>query len=238
MQHNNYQGSVFFTQSNIVASKLLGMETSILRYSHMISDNRELTQRNFMLQQQIAQLREAVEVLSHDSTETERILAESLRGCELIPARVTSCSVWLLDNTLTIDRGSKDGVEEGMGVACGTGIVGIVTQVGAHCSQVMSILNTRSNITCRIRGTGYIGYLHWQGGNMLVSTMDDVPHHARIKVGQAVETSGYSQVFPAGIFVGRINKIGTSPDGLSFRLSVQLSTDMACLENVVVIKNN
>lgn len=238
MQNNNYQGSVFFTQSNIVASKLLGMETSILRYSHMISDNRELTQRNFMLQQQIAQLREAVEVLSHDSTETERILAESLRGCELIQARVTSCSVWLLDNTLTIDRGSKDGVEEGMGVACGTGIVGIVTQVGAHCSQVMSILNTRSNITCRIRGTGYIGYLHWQGGNMLVSTMDDVPHHARIKVGQAVETSGYSQVFPAGIFVGRINKIGTSPDGLSFRLSVQLSTDMACLENVVVIKNN
>ena len=238
VRHNSYQGSVFFTQSNIVVSKLLGMESSVLRYSHMISDNRELTQRNVLLQQQVAQLREAVATLSHDSTETERILAASLKGYELIPARVTACSIWLLDNMITIDRGSKDGVQEGMGVACGTGIVGIVTQVSAHSAQVMSILNTRSNITCRIRGTGYIGYLHWQGGNMLVSTMDDVPHHARVRVGQAVETSGYSQVFPAGIFVGRINKVGTSPDGLSFRLSVQLSTDMARLENVIVIKNN
>ena len=238
VQGNSYQSSVFFTQSNVVVSKILGLESTLLRYSHMVSDNRQLTMRNALMQRQIAQLREAVERLSHDSTETERILAESLRGSELIPARVTSCSVWQPDNMITIDCGSSEGVQEGMGVVCGTGIVGIVTQVGVHSSQVMSILNTRSSITCRIRGTGYIGYLHWQGGNMLVSTLDDVPHHARVRVGQSVETSGYSQVFPAGIFVGRIIKVSTSPDGLSFRLSVQLSVDMARLENVLVVKND
>ena len=125
-----------------------------------------------------------------------------------------------------------------MGVVCGTGIVGIVTRVTPHHAEVMSILNSQSNITCRIRGSGYIGYLHWQGGNMLVSTMDDVPPHARVRVGMAIETSNYSQVFPAGLFVGRVIRIGTAPDGLSFRLFVQLSTDMARLDDVMVVKNN
>ena len=70
---------------------------------------------------------------------------------------------------------------------------------------------------------------------MLVATMDDVPSHARVVKGQAVETSGYSSVFPTGIFVGRVFRVGTSPDGLSLQLSVQLSTDMARLDEVMVV---
>lgn len=235
---NDYQGSVLFTQSNAVVAGVLGMESKVLRYAHMAEANRVLTERNVIMQKQIADLRAALDRLGHDSTETERMIARSLHGCELIPAKVIGRSISSLDNTLTINRGKADSVAEGMGVVCGTGIVGIVTRVSQHHAEVMSILNTQSNITCRIRGSGYIGYLHWQGGNTLVSTLDDVPHHARVRVGMAIETSNYSQVFPAGIFVGRVIKIGTAPDGLSFRLFVQLSTDIARLDDVMVLKNN
>ena len=235
---NHYQGSVFFTQANVVVAGVQGMERKLLRYAYMPEVNRELTERNVIMQKQIADLRAALARLSHDSTETERMMADSLRRCDLISAKVIGRSIRSLDNTLTIDRGKDDGVAEGMGVVCGTGIVGIVTRVTPHHAEVMSILSTQSNITCRIRGSGYIGYLHWQGGNMLVSTMDDVPPHARVRVGMAIETSNYSQVFPAGLFVGRVIRIGTAPDGLSFRLFVQLSTDMARLDDVMVVKNN
>lgn len=235
---NYYQGSVFFTQANAVVSAILGVESNLLRYAHMAEANRDLTERNVIMQKQIADLRAALDRLNHDSTETERMMAECLQDCELIPAKVIGRSIRSLDNTLIINRGKADGVAEGMGVVCGTGIVGIVTLVAQHHAEVMSILSSQSNITCRIRGSGYVGYLHWQGGNMLVSTMDDVPHHARVREGLAIETSDYSQVFPAGIFVGRIIRVGTAPDGLSFRLSVQLSTDMARLDDVMVLKNN
>lgn len=235
---NHYQGSVFFTQSNAVVAGVMSAESKLLRYVHMVEANRELTERNVIMQKQIADLRAALNRLGHDSTETERLMAASLRNSELIPAKVVGRSIRCLDNTLTINRGAVDSVAEGMGVVCGTGIVGIVTKVSQHHAEVMSILNTQSNITCRIRGSGYIGYLHWQGGNMLVSTMDDVPHHAQVREGLAIETSDYSQVFPAGLFVGRIIRVGTAPDGLSFRLFVQLSTDMARLDDVMVLKNN
>ncbi len=235
---NHYQGSVFFTQVNAVVVSVQAIESRLLSYAHMPEVNRKLTERNVIMQKQIADLRAALARLDHDSTETERMMADSLRNCDLIPAKVVGRSVRSLDNTLTIDRGAADGVAEGMGVVCGTGIVGIVTQVTQHHAEVMSILSSQSNITCRIRGSGYIGYLHWQGGNMLVSAMDDVPPHARVKKGMAIETSNYSQVFPAGLFVGRIIRVGTAPDGLSFRLFVQLSTDIARLDDVMVVKND
>ncbi len=122
-----------------------------------------------------------------------------------------------------------------MGVVSGTGIVGIVSHVTEHYAVVMSILNSKSGISCRIRGNNYFGYLHWQGGNVLTAVLDDVPRHASFKVGDAVETSGFSNVFPEGIFVGRIRQIRDSKDGLSYQLLVQLSSDLANLCDVSVI---
>ena len=68
--------------------------------------------------------------------------------------------------------------------------------------------------------------------------MVDVPRYSHVKVGQFVETSGYSSVFPAGLFIGRITKVEDAPDGLSLQLTVNLSTDFANLQDVNVVKNN
>ena len=54
-------------------------------------------------------------------------------------------------------------------------------------------------------------------------------------VGQAVETSGYSAVFPPGIFVGRVRKVRNSSDGQSYRLDVTLGTNFANLRDVSVV---
>ena len=50
-----------------------------------------------------------------------------------------------------------------------------------------------------------------------------------------METSGFSSVFPPGIFVGRVSKIRNSADGLAFQLEVKLSTDLSNVRDVCVV---
>ena len=91
------------------------------------------------------------------------------------------------------------------------------------------MLNRQSNISCTIKDRGYFGYLHWDGGYTDMAYVDDVPRHARFRKGDYVVTSGYSEVFPAGIMVGQVKYVFNSADGLSFRLKVKLATDFGNL---------
>ena len=156
----------------------------------------------------------------------------------MIEARIIDNSVRKRDNMLVINVGSDDGVEPEMGVVSGTGVVGIVSAVTPHYALVMSILNSHSSISCRLRGSEYFGYQKWKGGKTLRAYMDDVPRHAHIKKGDIVETSGFSAVFPAGIFLGKVAEIKNSSDGLAYELEILLSTDLANIRHVSVINNH
>lgn len=235
---NGYQGSVWFTGANRLVGQVQEWQQECLAYFHLGELNTELTARNLQLERELEVLRNELDELKHDSSYTERSLAAKLRELPVLSAHVVGNSITMRDNYITIDKGSKDGVRPKMGVVCGTGIVGIVSQVTDHYAVVMSVLNSKSSISCRLRGSSYFGYLHWHGGNVLSATLDDVPRHANFKVGDAVETSGFSNVFPPGIFVGRIIQIRDSRDGLSYQLTVQLSSDLANIRDVAVILND
>lgn len=232
---NTYQGSVWFTQANAVAGYVLEWKAEMLHYIHLTGLNSQLTQEILQLQQENEAMRAKLAELTKDSSYTEKVQAEVLMNNTLIPAHVITNSVRQKDNFMTLDKGSRDGVRAEMGVVSGTGIVGITYLVSDHYSVVLPILNSHSNISCRLRGTNYFGSLKWDGGNTLQAYMDDIPRHARCKVGDIVETSGFSSVFPAGIFVGKVIQIRNSKDGLSYRLEVQLSTDLAQIRDVCVV---
>ncbi|MEE0691125.1 MAG: rod shape-determining protein MreC, partial [Bacteroidaceae bacterium] len=204
---NAYQGSVWFTQANAVAGQVLDYEAKLLQFIHLKDLNGQLTQDILQLQQENDSMRTLLAQLTQDSSYTQKIQADLLAGEKLIPAHVISNSIKQKDNFITLDKGSKDGIRTEMGVVSGTGIVGITYLVSNHFSVVLPILNTHSNIRCRLRGTNYFGSLKWSGGSPLQAYMDDIPRHARCKIGDVVETSGFSSVFPAGIFVGKVIQI-------------------------------
>ena len=235
---NAYQGSVWFTQANAVAGQVLDYEAKLLQFIHLKDLNGQLTQDILQLQQENDSMRTLLAQLTQDSSYTQKIQADLLAGEKLIPAHVISNSIKQKDNFITLDKGSKDGIRTEMGVVSGTGIVGITYLVSNHFSVVLPILNTHSNISCRLRGTNYFGSLKWSGGSPLQAYMDDSPRHARCKIGDVVETSGFSSVFPAGIFVGKVIQINNSKDGLSYRLEVQLSTDLAKIRDVCIVSNS
>ena len=236
-QFNSYQGSVWFTSANAVVGKLYELESSVESFFSLTKVNKDLTLRNFYLERQVNQLSRLYYDLTKDTTIAERNELEFLSRYKLIPAKVVSNSVDRNDNLMTIDRGSKDGVEKDMGVACGNGVVGVVYLVSDHYSVVMPVLNYHSRISCAIRRRGYFGYLKWQGGDANIAYVEDVPRHAKFKRGDWVETSGYSSIFPPGVLVGKIIEVYNSRDGLSYRLKVQLTTDFGNLRDVCVISD-
>ncbi len=242
-QYNHYQGSVWFTQANAVAAMVHEWEEVALAYLRLPEENAALVRRNIVLQQQNDLLRHGnlpKSLLRKRDTIASFTLPvnETGEAYSQIEARIIDNSVRKRDNMLVINVGSDDGVAPEMGVVSGTGVVGIVSAVTSHYALVMSVLNSHSSISCRLRGTEYFGYLKWKGGSPLRACMDDVPRHAHIKKGDIVETSGFSAVFPAGIFLGRVAEIKNSSDGLAYELEILLSTDLANLRHVSVINNH
>lgn len=238
-QYNSYQGSVWFSSANFVVGKLYEWRADVESFFSLTKVNEELTLRNFYLERQVHELATAYGELTKDTTAQERNGLLFLQKYKVIPAKVVSNTIDRKDNLITINKGSKDGVAVDMGVACGSGVVGVVYMVSDHYAVVIPVLNsTSSRISCAIRGRGYFGYLHWTGGDASRAYVEDIPRHAQFHRGEWVVTSGYSSIFPPGVMVGQIEKIFNSPDGLSYRLQVKLSTDFANLRDVCVINDN
>ena len=232
---NGYQGSVWFTSANTVSGKVMEWQSNILAYLALGDNNRALTERNVVLEHRIAELEHQLKKLDTEPSYTEQRTDSLLRSYQLLPATVVNNSVLLQDNYITINRGEADGVRPEMGVVCGTGVVGIIYLTAPHYSIVIPVLNSKSNISCRLRKSGYFGYLNWDGGNPLYAWMNDVPRYAKINTGDVIETSGFSSVFPEGLFIGKVNQVRNSKDGLSYRIKVHLGTDFARLRDVSVI---
>ncbi|MBR1712626.1 MAG: rod shape-determining protein MreC [Alloprevotella sp.] len=232
---NSYQGSVWFTAANSAVAEVNGVYESGVSFVRLREVNKDLVHRNVLLQQQNDRLRKALQEAGHHPSETEVLLREQLGTLSLISATVVSNSSERANNYLVIDKGTAEGVTPEMGVVGGGGVVGIVYLTGPHHSLVIPITNRKSSLSCRVRGQSYFGSLQWEGKDLRLAHLDDIPRYAKVNKGEIVETSGYSAVFPPGLFVGRVVGVGNSSDGQSYKLNVRLGTDFATIRDVEVI---
>ena len=228
--YNGYQSSVWFSSANSLSGIFLEWDSNFDNFFSQGEINNKLTETNLQLQAENDQLREAL-------AKTKQKVSIEKINYRYIPAKVVSNTLNEVNNLITINKGSADGVRKDMGVVDGNGVVGIVYLVAKHYSVVISVLNSHSNISCVIRNRGYFGYMIWEGGEPDVAYVNDIPRHAHFKIGDYVTTSGYSSVFPKGISVGKIVASYNSADGLSYKLKVQLSTDFSHLRDVRVLDN-
>lgn len=232
---NHYQGSVFFTSSNKLAGSVYEAANQVTGYFHLKSINNDLVQKNVELELQMEHLRKALADVIGDSMCVEQMKKDALTGYDIYKARVINNSLTHIDNYITIDKGEKDGIRSEMGVVDGNGIVGIVYLTSDNYSVVIPVLNSKSNISCKIKKSDYFGFLKWEGGSSEYAIVKDMPRHSLLALGDTVVTSGHSAVFPGGIPIGTIEEITDSQDGLSYQLKVKLFTDFARLNDVRVI---
>lgn len=239
---NRYQQSVYFTSANSIIGRIYEASSEVTSYFHLKETNRDLFRRNMFLEQRML----ALEENQHERTPYEMdttMISDSLFNDEVMnyqmfEAKVIKNSLGLADNYLTINRGTKDGIGTEMGVVGPNGVVGIVYMTSSNYSVVISLLNTKSSLSCKIKRSEYFGYLKWENKDARYAYLKDLPRHAEFNLGDTVITSGYSNVFPEGLMVGTIDDMSDSNDGLSYLLKVKLSTDFARVNDVYVISRN
>ena len=232
---NNYQQSVYFTSANVVTGKVYEVSGSVSSYFHLKSVNEDLLDRNMLLEQQIANLENALRERQVDSVTVNSIRNLDNKDYQIFKAHVIRNSLNQADNYITLDKGSFSGIRPEMGVVDGNGVVGIVYKTSPNYSLVISVLNSKSSISCKIVGSEYFGYLKWEHGDSRYAYLKDLPRHAEFNLGDTVVTSGYSTVFPAGVMVGTVDDMSDSNDGLSYLLKIKLATDFGKLGDVRVI---
>ena len=233
VSHNSYHGSVFLSSANRVTGKVYEWESELTSYLSLKDANRQLVDDNVEMRLRIAALEKQLEDARKDSLQLDFVAPEY----HLVHAQVVKATLHRNNNYLTIDKGARDGIRPEMAVISSGGVAGIVYLTSEHYSIVIPLLNVRSSISCKARNSKYFGTLQWQRGAVNIAYVIDVPRHANVHKGEVVDTNGFSEVFPAGIPIGRILDVGDSPDGLSFMLKVQLFTDFSTLRDVCVLTN-
>lgn len=235
---NHYQQSVYFTSANGVSGRVYEVSGAISSYFNLKSVNGDLLDRNMLLEQRVAFLEKTLIERGMDSVRLyslERLEPEAYR---IFKANIIKNSLNRENNYMTLDRGTAEGIRPEMGVVDANGVVGIVYKTSPHYSLVISLLNSKSSISCKIVGSDYFGYLKWEGGDSRFAYLKDLPRHAEFNLGDTVVTSGYSTVFPEGVIVGTVDDMSDSHDGLSYLLKIKLATDFGKVSDVRVISRS
>lgn len=233
---NNYQGSVYFTSASGMVAWVDQMVSGVTSYFGLREVNTDLTRRNVQLELEVERLSRSLRAYVRDSAAIEQIRREAAGAYWVTSARVVNNSLTRSDNYITIDKGSADSVCAEMGVLSGSSVVGVVYHVSRHYALVLPVLNSKSNISCKIHRTDYFGVLKWEGGSSRYAWLQDIPRHSEFSLGDTVVTSGHSAIFPEGVPVGVVDDREDSHDGLSYHLKIRLFTDFARLSDVSVIR--
>jgi len=156
----------------------------------------------------------------------------------VIVAKVIKNEFNTKENYLTIKGGEREGITKDLGVINSNGIVGIIQKSSTKYSTVQSILNAKSKINAKIKGSNHFGTLQWDGKSTGYVQLNDIPRLAELFQGDTIVTGGISDIFPENIPIGTIEKAYTTESSNYFTIEVKLFNDMTNLGYVYVIKNN
>ena len=231
LNNNSYQRAWTSGVSGQFIGEVYERATFFKNYLHLEEVNTSLVQENARLK---IELKSSFLI---DSAE-KHIVRDSIRKQQYIyiVARVVNNSIHQQNNYLIINRGSKHGIRKGMGVTGPDGIVGIVRDVTENFARVQSVLHSESRFSASVDGG--IGSLVWDEGslNSKIAILKDIPSHVKVKPNDPVTTSGYS-LFPIGIQIGHVKRVGLKGGNSFLDIEVVLSTDFSSLQYVYVINN-
>jgi len=151
-------------------------------------------------------------------------------------ARLTNNSINKQKNFFIINKGKRHGLEEDMAIIADGGVAGVIVGCSENFSVAMSLLNLDFRLSARIKSNGYFGSLSWNGRDYRKATLSDIPQHVVVSIGDTIETTGYSAVFPEGVTVGTVIDF-EKPGSDFYNITVLLVTDYRKLHFVDVVAN-
>ncbi|MBR8702647.1 rod shape-determining protein MreC [Porphyromonas levii] len=238
---STYHESVFLSSANRATGAVIEYANKSNEYIGLRDANIALMERAAQLEMENQQLKYQLKRLEVDSLAWQRLSTDSI--IRPFPyhyevAQVVGTTLFGGDNYLTIDIGSKDGVYNDMGVLSNLGVVGVVKTTGQKYAKVIPLVNRNFNLNCKPSPQSqFVGTLAWDGKDLEHSLLTNLPKHAPYNKGDSVVTSGYSSIFPEGLFVGTVEGEGDSPNDNFRALRIKLGAPFATLKYIYVVQN-
>lgn len=231
-QTNPYHRSVWFGSANVLIGSIYDAHSNVTGYFGLREINEDLLARTGELEAENLLLRQQLQTY-RDQMALE---ADSAKQYDYMIAHVVGNSITQAENYITLDKGSRHGVQQDQGVADHNGVIGIVSKVSENYSLVISVLNPKLRLSVMIKNTESMGSLVWDGANSRYALLEDLPRNVKYESGDTIVTTGFTSSFPKNVPVGRV--VDTYDNGGSFlTLKVELFTDFDRLNDVHVVIN-
>lgn len=237
IQSHSYHKSKFINSANFLSGGVYESVSNLQGYFNLKTYNKQLLEENARLrenQQKIvaSQSIDSLYQISFFNPEDTLQAQFAYR-----PAKVINNSYSKTDNIITLKAGRRDSIFPEMGVITSQGIVGFIEKTSTRYSTVLSMLNTNFKTNAKLRATDHAGTLEWDGQDPNIMKVTDMQEQAPIKIGDTIETSGKSAIFPKGIPIGIIESFDLDTSKNFYTLSIRLFNDMTNLGHVYIIEN-
>lgn len=254
----SFFGRVLLTLTSPIHRVVSGVVGAVRSTWYGYVDLRGARSENAALQARVASLESDLAAFREDAHEAGR-LRELIGLRKVLPVRTTVARVIARDalpwfQVVMIDRGGKDGVVLNAAVISASGVVGRVIELGDNAAKVQVLLDPNTNVGVASERSRVTGVVAGQMGTSPGSALDErsdldraldvasrgdllmkyVSAVSDILVGDLVVTSGFDQVYPRGLLVGRVSYVGPST-GLFKEVRVTPSTRFDALEEVMVL---
>ena len=205
---------------------------------------KKLAAENEDLQKQVDELQAKNTTLSQDQEELDRLrslynLDKDYSEYDKVAAQVIGKDTGNWYSTFLINRGSSDGIEVDMNVIADGGLVGIVTETGAHWATVRSIIDDSSNVSATVTSisqncmvTGDLQMM--DDGKIRFIQLTD--KEDQVQEGDKIVTSSVSNKFLKGILIGYISEVSTDANKLTKSGTIIPAVDFNDIQEVLVIK--
>lgn len=190
----------------------------------------ELRQRNEQLTAEVAKLTEAEKTAER----LEGLLGlRSTYSLESTAARIVGGSSDAWSHTVTIDKGTVDGLEVGMAVCNSGGAIGQIVEVSATSSTVRLLTDETSGISAMVQRSRAQGILQGQPDGSL--QLNYITADSDVSVGDIVITSGLGGVFPKGLPLGTVTSVNRASNATYYTVTVRAQSLAENNEEVLVI---
>ena len=205
-----------------------------------------LQEENERLRRQVAEMEQAIRQAESDSEENRRLrqlleLREQRRDLsDLETALITEYSVTNWTASLTLDKGSSHGVENGDCVMDMTGaMVGVVSQTGTNWCTVLTLTDMETSVGAQVFRTKELGVA--EGNFALMERgrlrLDYLPADCKLLEGDLVVTSGLGGYYPSGLVIGSVEEVLRDDSGSASYAIIVPRVDVNSLTQVAIVKS-
>jgi rod shape-determining protein MreC len=239
VHYSNYHNAIFSNTSNQVTGKINEKYNGITSYFRLKKTNDSLVAANEMLYNKLKadfEYPDTTSKLKIDSIKVDSM--EQFRKYQYYPAKVVYNSVASQNNFIVLGRGSSQNIKLGMGVIDpNSGVVGVVTEVSAGYTVVMSLLHKDSHLSGKLLKGGETGTLNWDGKTPNIISLTGIPKGVKVVKGDTIISSGFSTSIPKGMMMGIVEEVKSDKSTNNHLIKFRTAANFYNLEFAYVIEN-